>query len=64
MLDHAVDEYAKKCEAVSIHLHVQTSNEQAMNFYMKHGFEVIETVKNYYKDKIDPPDAHLMYKKL
>lgn len=44
-------------------LHVQVNNDDAVRFYKKFGFEVGETVLNYYK-RIDPPDAFLLTKKL
>lgn len=44
-------------------LHVQTSNDEAIAFYQKYGFQVTETIKNYYK-RIDPPDAVLLQKSL
>ena len=37
----------------------QTSNDEAVSFYKKLGFEVRETVKGYYK-RLDPPDAYLI----
>ena len=38
---------------------MQTSNDEAVSFYKKLGFEVRETVKGYYK-RLDPPDAYLI----
>ena len=35
-------------EVVLARLHVQVSNADAIRFYEKHGFRVIETVENYY----------------
>lgn len=43
--------------------HVQVSNEGALAFYKKFGFEVIETSENYYK-RIEPADAFVLEKKL
>jgi ribosomal protein S18 acetylase RimI-like enzyme len=42
-----------------INLHVQVSNEIALNFYLKHGFENVKLVENYYTD-VDPKDAHYL----
>lgn len=46
-----------------IMLHVQTSNEDAIRFYEKFGFEKGELVEGYYK-RIDPPDCYVLRKKL
>ncbi|KAJ8795370.1 hypothetical protein J1605_018385 [Eschrichtius robustus] len=41
----------------------EISNESAIDFYRKFGFEIIETKKNYYK-RIEPADAHVLQKNL
>ncbi|PAA53245.1 hypothetical protein BOX15_Mlig018463g1, partial [Macrostomum lignano] len=47
----------------NIFLHVQTSNEGALAFYKKFGFEIVDTAYNYYK-RIVPPDAYVLQKNL
>ncbi|TIA89658.1 hypothetical protein E3P99_01962 [Wallemia hederae] len=37
----------KKLESVYMHVHVE--NEDALNFYKAHGFQVVQEVKEYYK---------------
>lgn len=39
------------------------SNESALEFYRKFGFENVDTVENYYK-RIEPADAYVLEKKL
>ena len=46
-----------------VFLHVQINNEEAIAFYKRFGFEIVETVKNYYC-RLEPPDAYVMEKKL
>ena len=41
--------------------HVQVNNEGAIKFYEKHGFEIVEEKKNYYK-RIEPADAYVLQK--
>ncbi|KAM3378852.1 N-alpha-acetyltransferase 50 [Capsicum galapagoense] len=53
MLNHVLDLCIKQ-NIREICLHVQTSNEDAINFYKNFGFEVTNTIQNYYKN-ITPP---------
>jgi hypothetical protein len=52
----AVEFDANICEA---YLHVQTSNEEALRFYAKAGFDITDTIRNYYK-RLEPPDCHVL----
>mmetsp|Transcript_18979 Transcript_18979/g.22672 ORF Transcript_18979/g.22672 Transcript_18979/m.22672 type:complete len:193 (-) Transcript_18979:287-865(-) len=65
ILDHYEAEKTGKFAAVEeIVLHVQTSNEGAMKFYIDgFGFEKGEMVENYYK-RIDPPHCFILRKKM
>ncbi|KAF0691345.1 Aste57867_17401 [Aphanomyces stellatus] len=42
-----------------IYLHVQTSNAAAIRFYTHHGFQVTQTIHNYYRN-ISPPDCYIL----
>lgn len=49
--------------SLNIRRHVQISNEGAIDFYKKFGFEIVETKEHYYK-RIEPADAHVLQKTL
>lgn len=50
---------------VEAYLHVQTSNEEAIRFYQRAGFELAETLLGYYrKNRLRPPDAYILRKRL
>eukprot|EP00934_Nitzschia_sp_Nitz4_P005566 Nitzschia sp. Nitz4//scaffold1_size375055//79153//79754//NITZ4_000231-RA/size375055-augustus-gene-0.708-mRNA-1//-1//CDS//3329540910//5556//frame0 len=65
ILDHYEDRKKTEFKDVEeIALHVQISNEDAINFYTKRfGFEKGPMVENYYR-RIDPPHCYLLFKKL
>jgi hypothetical protein len=43
--------------------HVQISNETALSFYKKFGFEIISTATEYYR-RLEPCDAYLLERSL
>ncbi|KAJ6856470.1 N-alpha-acetyltransferase 50-like [Populus alba x Populus x berolinensis] len=60
LLNHVLDLCSKQ-NISEIYLHVQTNNEDALNFYKKFGFEIKDTIQNYYTN-ITPPDCYLLTK--
>ena len=44
-----------------IELHVQLGNDDAVNFYTKHGYTNVELVEGYYQ-KVSPSSAHRLTK--
>ncbi len=62
LLEFAV-ESAKKKEVEDVYLHVQVSNDDALNFYKKQGFLVADTIKDYYK-KIEPRDCYVLKRQI
>ncbi|KAH1057347.1 hypothetical protein J1N35_035412 [Gossypium stocksii] len=60
LLNHVLHLCSKQ-NILEIYLHVQTNNEDAINFYKKFGFEITETIKNYYTN-IDPLDCFVLAK--
>uniref|UniRef100_A0A6A7FX24 N-terminal methionine N(alpha)-acetyltransferase NatE n=1 Tax=Hirondellea gigas TaxID=1518452 RepID=A0A6A7FX24_9CRUS len=61
MLEHVLKYVEEDDNFHCIFLHVQVSNESALDFYRNFGFEVVETKQHYYK-RIEPADAHVLQK--
>ncbi|NP_001148868.1 N-alpha-acetyltransferase 50 [Zea mays] len=60
LLNHVFDLSAKQ-NISEIYLHVQTNNDDAIAFYKKFGFEITQTIHNYYMN-ITPPDCYVLMK--
>ncbi|XP_074286409.1 uncharacterized protein LOC141611706 [Silene latifolia] len=60
LLNHVIDLCSKQ-NISEIYLHVQTNNDEAISFYKKFGFEITDTIKNYYSN-ITPPDCYVVKK--
>ncbi|CAD6185745.1 unnamed protein product [Caenorhabditis auriculariae] len=60
---HFVEMKTREYKLDKIMLHVQVSNQIAIDFYQRRGFVLVETVKNYYRRCL-PADAHLMIRRL
>merc|ERR1712179_224106 len=61
MLEHVLSICKADGNYDNVFLHVQVNNEGAIKFYEKHGFEIVEEKKNYYK-RIEPADAYVLQK--
>ena len=63
LLNHILEKAAKDSNILEVYLHVQTSNADAKQFYLSHGFIEIGIVENYYK-RVDPTSAYILKKSL
>ncbi|KAG5520100.1 hypothetical protein PMAC_001176 [Pneumocystis sp. 'macacae'] len=62
LLDHIL-EHAQKLNVKSIYLHVWTENKDAIEWYTKRKFHILDTLPNYYT-KIQPGTAHVLSRTL
>ncbi|KAI1316466.1 N-alpha-acetyltransferase 50 [Mortierella claussenii] len=63
ILEHVEQAASSGPKIGKIYLHVQTHNEEALEFYKKHGFENVEKCENYYP-QFDDKDAFRLEKVL
>jgi len=63
MLQHVIESAEKRPDLVEIYLHVQVSNEDALGFYKRHDFAVVQRLENYYK-RIEPPHCFVVARKV
>ncbi|KAG0275360.1 N-alpha-acetyltransferase 50 [Linnemannia exigua] len=52
---------AGQAKVAKVYLHVQSNNEEALEFYKKHGFENVEKCENYYS-QFEVSDAYKLEK--
>jgi ribosomal protein S18 acetylase RimI-like enzyme len=63
LLRHVLDLCEQDQSILDVYLHVQINNNEAIEFYRKFGFDITDTIRNYYK-RIDPPHCHVLSKHL
>ena len=66
MLKHILEQAKQpatsgQAKIAKVYLHVQSNNEEALEFYKKHGFEVAEKCENYYP-QFEVSDAYKLEK--
>ncbi|CAO3671865.1 unnamed protein product [Rhizopus stolonifer] len=61
MVEYILEQAELSNDISKVYLHVQVTNTEALEFYKKSTFELIETQKDYYKN-IEPRDAYLLSK--
>jgi ribosomal protein S18 acetylase RimI-like enzyme len=59
MLGFVLEQVKKDLTVSYVYLHVQISNEVAIEFYKKHGFKVVERIEDYYKN-VEPHACFLL----
>ncbi|KAF2560328.1 hypothetical protein F2Q70_00014220 [Brassica cretica] len=60
LLNHVLDMCTKQ-NVSEIYLHVQTNNDDAIKFYKKFGFDITDTIPDYYIN-IEPRDCYVLTK--
>ncbi|TPX50767.1 hypothetical protein SeLEV6574_g00686 [Synchytrium endobioticum] len=66
LLTHLLQCLEKDAAVDHVCLHVQTSNLDALRFYLRNGFFIERTVDGYYAQNpgVVPPDAHFLRRNL
>ena len=63
LLNYVLAEAVKNTSIMEVYLHVQTSNQDAKDFYISNGFTQTDIIYGYYRN-IEPPDAYVLKKSL
>ena len=56
-----VEKLVEEEKLPEIYLHVQVNNDVALRFYLKHGFDNVQRVENYYQN-VQPSDCFILRK--
>uniref|UniRef100_A0A0N5AVR5 N-terminal methionine N(alpha)-acetyltransferase NatE n=1 Tax=Syphacia muris TaxID=451379 RepID=A0A0N5AVR5_9BILA len=63
LLEHVISLCRKDPQIENIYLHVQVNNTSALDFYKRFGFDIVDTVEEYYR-RIQPNSAYVLVKKI
>jgi len=69
LLDHILSQAQNQTRTTptqpvkTLYLHVQTTNQEAVDWYTKRGFIIEQTIEGYYRN-IEDRDAHILVRKL
>lgn len=61
LLNAIIEQISKQADVSDIFLHVQINNDEALQFYQKNGFSIIEMIPEYYK-RIEPRQCYVLCK--
>ena len=59
LLEHVLEQVREKNETCVVYLQTQINNDDAVKFYEKHGFSILQKVDNFYK-RLDPPHCFVL----
>jgi ribosomal protein S18 acetylase RimI-like enzyme len=60
MLKHILTQCQADASVKLVYLHVQTTNDEALQFYKRHGFSIGSTVTRYYPNMTENADAYIL----
>lgn len=61
LLQQVLDAVPKHADVRELYLHVWSQNDGALRFYSRFGFEVAETLPEYYRaGGLQPPSCHVL----
>ena len=63
LLEKAIEDCAKNKDIKKLTLHMQKGNDSALEFYLKHGFEIVKVMEDYYTD-LEEAGCYILEKNL